>query len=67
MDDPDYLILDEPFDALDVKAQKTLRGKIDDFITKKNKVCIFTSHVHEIKEFADEIYLVDDKTLKKQK
>ena len=59
MDNPKYLILDEPFDALDAKSQKKVSDILDIFIDN-NKLLIFTTHNSEHEKFADDIYEIDD-------
>lgn len=45
MEFPKYLILDEPFDALDLKMKDVAQKTINDFITNyPDKIVIFTSH-----------------------
>lgn len=45
MEFPKYLILDEPFDALDLKMKDVAQKAINDFITNyPDKIVIFTSH-----------------------
>ena len=59
MDNPKYLILDEPFDALDAKSQKKVSDILDKFIDN-NKLLIFTTHNSEHEKFADDIYEIND-------
>lgn len=59
MEEPKYLILDEPFDALDKKSQKTLLEILNDYVLKGNTL-IFTSHNSEFEKFADIIYEIDN-------
>ena len=67
MENPDYLILDEPFDALDKKTQETVMMVLDKYIKEKNKTLIFTSHNSEYEKFADVIYELDNYNIKKIK
>ncbi len=60
VENPDYLILDEPFDALDKSSQKVVRELLEEYIKNENKTFIFTSHNSEYEEFADIIYEIDD-------
>ena len=62
MDKPKYLILDEPFDALDKKSQQQVISLLNCFICK-DTLLIFTSHNMEYEKFADEIYEIDDYNL----
>jgi ABC-2 type transport system ATP-binding protein len=59
MEKPKYLILDEPFDALDKKSQKKLSEILNLYVTKDTTL-IFTSHNSEYEEFADIIYELND-------
>lgn len=59
MEKPKYLILDEPFDALDKKSQNTLLEILNDYVSKDNTL-IFTSHNSEFEKFADIIYEIDN-------
>lgn len=58
MDKPKYLILDEPFDALDLKSQRVVVKMLNDYITK-DKMLIFTTHNNEYENFADKIYEIE--------
>lgn len=66
MDNPEYLILDEPFDALDEKSKKVAIKLLSDYI-KNDKTLIFTSHDKEDLDFADIVYEIKDKNLIKIK
>lgn len=63
MENPKYLILDEPFDALDKKSQEKLMKVLDDYISS-DKTLLFTSHNAEYEKFADIIYEIDECDLK---
>jgi ABC-2 type transport system ATP-binding protein len=65
MEEPKILILDEPFDALDKKSNETLKVYLDDFIKKTGHFLIYTSHTKEYKDFADIIYSIDGRTIKR--
>jgi ABC-2 type transport system ATP-binding protein len=62
MDEPKYLILDEPFDALDQKSQEKVKDMLNDYITD-DKILIFTSHNINHEEFADITFEINDKKL----
>lgn len=64
MDKPKYLIVDEPFDALDLKSQEKVVNMLNDFMNK-DKTLIFTTHNSEYEKFADEIYEIKDLKLNK--
>lgn len=66
MEDPMVMILDEPFNALDDGSAKHIR---DVFVEekKKGKIILLATHIKEdINTLCDEIYKVEDCTLKKQ-
>lgn len=59
MNDPDIIILDEPFSGLDPVNSMILEDIIRDKITEK-KLVIFSSHqMNYVEEFCDEITLID--------
>lgn len=64
MDKPKYLILDEPFDALDYESQKKLVDVLNKYMDK-TKTIIFTSHNKDYENFADIVYEISDLKLKK--
>lgn len=62
---PDYMILDEPFDALDDTSRETAKQVLEEY--SKNKTLIFTSHNQEdIDALATVIYQIDDHQLIRQ-
>lgn len=63
MDKPKYLILDEPFDALDLTSQQKVVDILNDFV-KQDNLLIFTTHSSEYEKFADIIYEIDNFNLK---
>jgi len=61
MDDPKYLILDEPFDALDKAAKLKAREIIGSYLNEDHdRMLIYTSHTEDDDEFADEIFEVNN-------
>lgn len=59
MNDPDLIILDEPFSGLDPVNSMILKDIILDLIAQ-NKLVIFSSHqMNYVEEFCDEITLID--------
>lgn len=66
MEDPKYLILDEPFDALDEYSRELLVNLLNKQI-EKGVTLIFTSHMNEYEDFSDIIYeIVDNKLVAKK-
>ena len=62
---PDYMILDEPFDALDDTSRETAKQVLEEY--SENKTLIFTSHNQEdIDALATGIYQIDDHQLIRQ-
>lgn len=59
VENPKYLVLDEPFDALDKTSQKKLRALLDEFMDG-SKTLIFTTHNAEFEDIADKIYEIDN-------
>jgi len=60
IDNPDILILDEPFSGLDPVNSQVLKDLIHDFI-KKGKLVIFSSHqMGYVEEFCDDIALIKE-------
>ncbi len=59
LNDPDILILDEPFSGLDPVNSQTLKDVIVEFIGK-GKLVIFSSHqMGYVEDFCDQITLID--------
>jgi len=68
MDQPQYLILDEPFDALDRKSKQLTKDYLNEYLAKdKNRQLVYTSHNEDDDDFADEIFEIDDKQIKQFK
>lgn len=65
MEKPKYLILDEPFDALDKISKCKLENILNKYIQENNdSYLIYTSHSQESELFADIIYEIEDKRIK---
>lgn len=61
LDKPKYLILDEPFDALDKKTKAMTKEYLEKYLSEnQNRKLIYTSHSEEDDSFADCIYEIDD-------
>ncbi|MDO5002743.1 MAG: ABC transporter ATP-binding protein [bacterium] len=65
MENPDVLILDEPFNGLDEKSAKKIRNLLLDE-KKKGKIVILATHIKEdIITLCDEVYKMDCGNIKK--
>ena len=65
MEDPEILILDEPFNSLDETGVVTVRSILTD-LKKKGKTILLASHIHEdIRVLCDEVYEMKKGTLEK--
>ena len=65
MEDPKVLIIDEPFNSLDLKSAKKIRNLLLEE-KKKNKIIILATHIKEdIITLCDEIYELDGGHLRK--
>ncbi len=62
MDKPKYLILDEPFDALDQKSIEIVKELLNEHI-QSGGTLLFTSHTKENEDFADKIFEIEDKKI----
>lgn len=63
MEKPSYLILDEPFDALDTKGRELVIGILNDYMKSEERTLLFTSHMIETDGLADIVYEIEDRTL----
>lgn len=64
MENPDILILDEPFNALDENSVKVVKDILNKFIRQPDKILIFTSHhIDDVEDLADVILLIKDQKL----
>lgn len=62
--DPDLLLLDEPFSALDVKTIETLSAEILDIFSKRNITMLMVSHnIEDTVQLADEIFVFSGGTI----
>jgi ABC-2 type transport system ATP-binding protein len=63
MEDPEILILDEPFNGLDKEGVKNLKEKLIE-LKEQGKTILMTSHMYQdIEELSDYIYEVDNGSL----
>lgn len=64
LDKPKYLILDEPFDALDKNSKRVARELIENYLDEKeDRMLIYTSHDESDDNFALEVYNIDNFTI----
>lgn len=64
MDEPTYLILDEPFDALDKNSRENVLDLLDNYLSEDTqRILIFSSHNDMMEDFADHIYELENQTL----
>ncbi len=64
MDEPKYLILDEPFDALDSAMKKEAMDLLKEYMTAHSGTqLIYTSHQDSDDEFADVCYEINEYSL----
>ena len=63
MEKPSYLILDEPFDALDTKGREMVVAILNDYMKSGERTLLFTSHMSETDGLADVVYEIEDKNL----
>lgn len=60
INNPDYLLLDEPTVGLDISIAHILRSKIKELACKFNKGILLTTHyISEIEELCDYVYVID--------
>lgn len=65
MEDPDIIILDEPFNGIEEESATKIRNVLLEE-KKKDKIIILATHIKEdIETLCDEIYLMDNGSLKK--
>lgn len=64
MDEPKYLVLDEPFDSLDHKMRDEALKFLDTYMKEHpTGILLYTSHSEKDEEFADEIYEIQNHSL----
>jgi ABC-2 type transport system ATP-binding protein len=63
---PSVLILDEPFNALDIEGSITLKKMLLDYNKDKNKIILITSHILEsLEPLVDTLLYIKNKSFKK--
>ena len=66
MEDPEIIILDEPFNGIELTTAKKIRKYLSSI--KKNKIIIIATHIKDdLIDFVDEIYEFNDKKVRKYK
>lgn len=66
MDEPKYLILDEPFDALDKESRNKVLVLLDDYLNEdKERTIIYTSHNDSMEDFSDITFDIIERTITK--
>lgn len=61
IDSPKYLILDEPFDALDKHSKEVAKNYLDAYLKEDpSRILIYTSHSDADDVFADRLYVIDE-------
>lgn len=63
MENPDILILDEPFDALDKSSKKVLKDYLNSFIASQGRYLLYTGHSSESESFADLVYEIENENV----
>ncbi len=64
MDKPQYLILDEPFDALDDEGVLMVQRVMKEYCNNQTTL-IMTNHISELDTFADTIFQINNHTLER--
>lgn len=65
--EPDLLIMDEPFDGLDVESQYLMTRFLKRWVTEENHGILFTSHnMKEIQDFCNRIIFIKDGSIPMQ-
>ena len=63
-DDPELILLDEPFNYIDHQLKDELRRRFFDHVKNQNITCLFVSHEkEEFLAFADEILVLTDQKI----
>lgn len=65
--DPNLLILDEPFDGLDISSQMTMIRCLKQWVSQGNRSILYTSHnMSEVKMFCNRLGFIKEGKLAKQ-
>ncbi|QRG86810.1 ATP-binding cassette domain-containing protein [Bulleidia sp. zg-1006] len=68
MDQPKYLILDEPFDALDQSSKEKTKQILKEYLqTHEDSLLVYTSHERGSEDFADVIFEISENRIVKLK
>jgi len=58
---PDLILLDEPFSALDEPTRKVLSGEIDDYCNQNSATLVMVSHgMHEVSQLCEHVLVITD-------
>ena len=60
VNDPDFIIADEPTGNLDKNNEKMVLDILKDLTVKNNKSVIVVTHSDDVKKYADVIYIITD-------
>jgi ABC-type multidrug transport system, ATPase component len=61
---PQYLLLDEVFDGLDLAMRRVIKSLLADYVKKTNATVIVTSHnLRELEDHIDKLVMIKDKRL----
>lgn len=65
--EPDLLLLDEPFDGLDVESQYLMTGFLKQWVQEENHGILFTSHnMKEIQDFCNRVVFIKNGSIPMQ-
>ncbi len=65
MEDQDIIILDEPFNALDIKTYKDIKNIIKQQQQKGHTILLTSHNYADLEELCDEVYIILDNELEK--
>lgn len=64
IDEPRYLILDEPFDALDKSSRENVLVLLNEYLVADSKrTLIYTSHNESMEKFSNKVFEIDNNSL----
>ncbi|WP_227395973.1 ABC transporter ATP-binding protein [Jeotgalibacillus aurantiacus] len=65
MENQDIIILDEPFNALDIKTYKEIKNIIGSLKQRGHTILLTSHNQNDIEELCDEVFIIVDHELKK--